>query len=113
KCHRDCYFCFNKNQDDYNFYLQNKKNVNEDLQSLVEQGVQLTHLALTGGEPLLHPDETLAFFLLADRLVPDAHTRLYTAGDQINEEILQGLQDAHLNELRISIKMEDSAQKKK
>ncbi len=113
KCHRDCYFCFNKNQDEYNFYLQNKKNVNGDLKSLVEQGVLLTHLALTGGEPLLHPDETLAFFKLADEIVPDAHTRLYTAGDLLSEEILQGLHNTHLNEIRFSIKMEDTKQKRK
>ena len=112
KCHRDCYFCFNKNQDEYSFYLKNKKNVNQDLQSLVDQGVKLTHLGLTGGEPLLHPSETLAFFRLADKLVPDAHTRLYTAGDLITEDILQSLKDAHVNELRISIKMEDSVQKR-
>lgn len=113
KCHRDCYFCFNKNQDGYNFYLQNEKNVNRDLESLIEQGARLTHLALTGGEPLLHLTETLAFFQLANRLVPDAHIRLYTAGDLINEEILQKLYEVNLNEIRFSIKMEDSLQKRK
>lgn len=113
KCHRDCYFCFNKNQDDYYFYLRNKKNVNQDLENLVEHGVKLTHLALTGGEPLLYPTETLAFFQLADKIVPFAHTRLYTAGDLINDVILQGLKDAHLNEIRFSIKMEDSPKKRK
>ncbi len=113
KCHRDCYFCFNKNQDEYHFYLQNKKNVNQDLRSLVDQGVTLTHLALTGGEPLLHKEDTLAFFQLADELVPDAHTRLYTAGDLLDEETLQGLAEAHVNEIRFSIKMEDSQQKRK
>ncbi|CEG26541.1 radical SAM protein [Bacillus sp. B-jedd] len=113
KCHRDCYFCFNKNQDDYSFYVQNQKNVNAELETLVSQGVELTHLALTGGEPLLHPDETLSFFRKAQLLVPEAHTRLYTAGDLLNEEILLGLKDAGLKEIRFSIKMEDSVQKQK
>jgi pyruvate formate-lyase activating enzyme-like uncharacterized protein len=112
-CHRDCYFCFNKNQDNYSFYLQNKKNVNGELAELVQQGVPLTHLALTGGEPLLHPEETIAFFQLAHELVPDVHTRLYTAGDFISEELLKRLQATHLNEIRFSIKMEDSHQKRK
>ena len=32
KCHRDCYFCFNKNQDDYKLLpTKYKKNVNEDI----------------------------------------------------------------------------------
>ena len=94
KCHRDCYFCFNKNQDNYQFYLQNQKNVNQELQSLFDQKIELTHLALTGGEPLLHPDEALAFFQKAKELFPEAHTRLYTAGDLLTERVLQGLSDA-------------------
>ena len=56
KCHRDCYFCFNKNQDDYSFYVNNQKNVNQDLNDLLKSGVTLKHLALTGGEPLLHKE---------------------------------------------------------
>ncbi|MEH7251604.1 radical SAM protein [Neobacillus niacini] len=112
KCHRDCYFCFNKNQDNYQFYLQNQKNVNQELQSLFGQNIELTHLALTGGEPLLHPDETLAFFQTAKELFPEAHTRLYTAGDLLTERVLQGLSDAGLKEIRFSIKLEDSQQKR-
>ncbi|MEH7013737.1 radical SAM protein [Neobacillus niacini] len=113
KCHRDCYFCFNKNQDNYQFYLQNQKNVNQELQSLFDQNVQLTHLALTGGEPLLHHDEALAFFQLAKKLFPEVHTRLYTAGDLLTESILEGLKDAGLQEIRFSIKLEDSSKKRK
>lgn len=113
KCHRDCYFCFNKNQDNYHFYLNNKKNVNGDLETMLNDGVIFTHLALTGGEPLLHPDETLAFFQLANIRCPDTHTRLYTAGDLLTEQMLIGFKDAGLNEIRFSIKMEDSPQKRK
>ncbi|WP_045518358.1 radical SAM protein [Neobacillus niacini] len=113
KCHRDCYFCFNKNQDNYQFFLQNQKNVTQELQSLFDQNVQLTHLALTGGEPLLHHDEALAFFQLAKKLFPEVHTRLYTAGDLLTESILEGLKDAGLQEIRFSIKLEDSSQKRK
>ena len=112
KCHRDCYFCFNKNQDNYQFYLQNQKNVNQELQSLFDQKIELTHLALTGGEPLLHPDEALAFFQTAKELFPEAHTRLYTAGDLLTERVLQGLSDANLKEIRFSIKLEDTEQKR-
>ncbi|MCM3691871.1 radical SAM protein [Neobacillus niacini] len=113
KCHRDCYFCFNKNQDNYQFYLQNQKNVNQELQSLFDQKVKLTHLALTGGEPLLHPNEALAFFQLAKKLFPEVHTRLYTAGDLLTDSILEGLKAAGLQEIRFSIKLEDSSQKRK
>ncbi|WP_042347338.1 radical SAM protein [Bacillus massiliigorillae] len=113
KCHRDCYFCFNENQDNYHFYLNNQRNANQELSDLIQQGVNLTHLALTGGEPLLHPEETIKFFKLAQELTPQSHTRLYTTGDFLTKEILQQLKDASLDELRFSIKLEDSKQKQK
>lgn len=113
KCHRDCYFCFNKNQDDYSFYVNHQKNVNQDLDELLESGVTLKHLALTGGEPLLHKEEAINFFKLAQERTPETYTRLYTAGDLLDEEILQSLKKYGLNEIRFSIKMEDSEQKRK
>ena len=113
KCHRDCYFCFNKNQDDYHFYLQNQRKTNDELIHLVKSGIKITHLALTGGEPLLHPKETIEFFSLANEISPHSHTRLYTAGDLLNEELLQKLKESSLDEIRFSIKLEDSKQKQK
>ncbi|MBM4761288.1 radical SAM protein [Bacillus sp. B15-48] len=112
-CHRDCYFCFNKNQDNYQFYLKNKKNVNQELTDLLASGVKLKHLALTGGEPLLHKEEAIDFFRKADELTPETYTRLYTAGDLLDEETLQSFNKYHLDEIRFSIKMEDSSQKQK
>ena len=35
KCHRDCYFCFNKNQDNYSFYVSNHKDINKELTDLL------------------------------------------------------------------------------
>lgn len=113
KCHRDCYFCFNKNQDDYSFYVNNQKNVNQDLNELLDNGITLKHLALTGGEPLLHKEEMIYFFKLAQERTPETYTRLYTAGDLLDEETLECLQKYGLNEIRFSIKMEDSEQKRK
>lgn len=113
KCHRDCYFCFNKNQDEYSFYVNHHKDVNQDLMQLLDSGVKLNHLALTGGEPLLHKEEAVNFFKLAHEQTPDTYTRLYTAGDLLDEETLLELQKYGLNEIRFSIKMEDSEQKRK
>lgn len=113
KCHRDCYFCFNKNQDDYQFYHKNQRNAMGELDQLFDSGNTVTHLALTGGEPLLHPLETIGFFRKATELDPTIHTRLYTAGDLLTEDILAELQLSGLNEIRFSIKMEDSKQKQK
>lgn len=111
KCHRNCYFCFNPNQDDYEFYKDKKKDINKELQELVDGGVKLKHLALTGGEPLLFKDEVVEFFELANRITPDTYTRIYSTGDLLDEELLIKLKNANLNEFRFSIKMEDSYQK--
>ncbi|TRM10923.1 radical SAM protein [Lentibacillus cibarius] len=111
-CHRDCYFCFNKNQDDYAFYLNHKKDVNEELSYLIDSGLELKHLALTGGEPLLFKEDTVNFFRLAQQITPNTFTRLYTAGDLLTETLLQQLKEAGLDEIRISIKMEDSLKRR-
>lgn len=113
KCHRNCYFCFNENQDNYVHYLEHKKDASKELTELLEAGFELKHLALTGGEPLLFKDETVQFFELAKEKTPESYTRLYTAGDLLDEDVLQQLKDAELNEIRFSIKMEDSPQKRK
>lgn len=106
-CHRNCYFCFNPNQEDYEHFTHNKRDLVSELSQHLKHGPKLTHLALTGGEPLLHKKEMLDFFRLAKEKSPKTHTRLYTSGDFLDREILQDLQDAGLREIRFSIKMED------
>lgn len=111
KCHRNCYFCFNPNQDDYEFYKDQQKDIKKELLDLLESGVKLKHLALTGGEPLLFKEETVEFFELANRETPETYTRLYTTGDLFDEDLLRKLKNADLNEIRFSIKMDDTKQK--
>lgn len=111
KCHRQCYFCFNPNQDDYEFYKDRTKDIHKELQELVDSGVKLRHLAVTGGEPFLFKDEVVRFFELAQKIAPDAYTRIYSTGDLVDEELLIKLKNAGLDEFRFSIKMDDSPQK--
>ncbi|RSK54652.1 radical SAM protein [Bacillus canaveralius] len=113
KCHRNCYFCFNPNQEDYTFYTDRQKDINKELLELLENGVELKHLALTGGEPLLFKEEAIAFFELANEKTPQTYTRLYTAGDLLDVGTFERLKQANLSEIRFSIKMEDSVQKRK
>lgn len=106
-CHRDCYFCFNKNQDNYEQFSTQKRNCLEELDSLHHQGGKLAHLGLTGGEPLLHKPETVQFFRHAKEKFPRVYTRLYTSGDLVDKDILKDLQETHLDEIRFSIKVDD------
>ncbi len=111
KCHRNCYFCFNPNQDDYEFYKDEKKDIAKELQELVDSGAKLGHLAVTGGEPLLFKDEIVEFFELAKTITPETYTRIYSTGDLLDEDLLLKLKNANLDEFRFSIKMDDSPQK--
>src|SRR5690606_10509589 len=60
------------------------------------------------GEPLLYKDQTVEFFRHGRKLFPQAHTRLYTCGDYVDEPILQALKAATLDEIRFSIRMHDT-----
>lgn len=108
QCPRNCYFCFNPNQMQYEYYLSHEHDVCAELRQHVAAGVRYKDLALTGGEPLLHPDLTVSFFELASQLCPGAYTRLYTSGFGLDEELLARLQATGLSEIRFSIKLEES-----
>ncbi len=109
QCHRDCYYCFNPNQVEFDYYQQNKRNPAQELRQARAAGQKANYLALTGGEPLLHKDEAADFFQTATATFPEAHTRLYTTGDHANEATLQQLKAAGLAEIRLSIRMHDLA----
>lgn len=104
RCPKQCFFCFNPNQEGYDYYRTHVRDVAADLQREHDRGARLTHLALTGGEPLLHRDQTLSFFERARALYPDAHTRLYTCGFDMDDATARALRDAGLNEVRFSVK---------
>ena len=107
QCHRNCFFCFNPNQENFEAYFNRKNDWSSELWQIKNQGGILTHIALTGGEPLLYSDDTVAFFEKAKELFPTAHRRLYTSGDLLTEDILKKLQQTGLEEIRFSYKIED------
>ncbi len=110
KCHRDCFYCFNPNQEDYAFYSTNQRDCLKELEQISQSGARLAYIGLTGGEPLLHKDKVNEFFQFAREKFSDAHTRLYTSGDFVDEEILRELQAARLNEIRFSFRVFDTEQ---
>jgi pyruvate formate-lyase activating enzyme-like uncharacterized protein len=107
QCPRDCFFCFNHNQGNYEQLQDALDDPIGRLSELHAQGVPFHDLALTGGEPLLHKDETAEFFRTAQRLYPEAYTRLYTSGAFLDEEYLRVLAGAGLDEIRFSVKTDD------
>lgn len=107
QCHRTCFYCFNPNQEDYEFFQTHHRNVTDELRQVHTAGQKIKHLALTGGEPLLHKREAAEFFSYASDNFPEAYTRLYTTGDHADGATLQELARAGLDEIRISIRMHD------
>ncbi|MEG0016794.1 MAG: radical SAM protein [Gordonibacter sp.] len=107
RCPKNCYFCFNPNQEDYERFLQEKRDMVRELEQAHAAGACFEYLAITGGEPMLHEADVLAFLERAGQLYPAAHTRLYTSGYGIDEGSLGRLTEAGLDEIRFSIKLED------
>lgn len=112
-CHRNCYYCFNPNQEGYDHYAENKRDYLSEIHQLHSSGQKITHFALTGGEPLLHKQDTINLFKVLGEKFPLAHTRMYTSGDLLDKETLQELKTAGLKEIRFSIKLEDYPDHKK
>lgn len=110
KCHRQCFYCFNPNQEEYESFQGKLRDVSAELEELRRSGQGARHLALTGGEPLLHREEALGFFRTARRCFPEAGTRLYTSGDFVDVTLLSELRDAGLEEIRFSLRLQDSEQ---
>ncbi|MCD8317130.1 MAG: radical SAM protein [Eggerthellaceae bacterium] len=106
-CNKNCYFCFNPNQYDYERHCFEDTLWREDLHEFTSSDIKPSHIALTGGEPLLFPAETLEFFEQAHEESPDSHLRLYTSGTGLDDELCKQLADEGLQEIRFSIKIED------
>ncbi len=110
RCSRNCYFCFNPNQDYYEYFLSHKRNITAELDRAASQGVHFDCLAVTGGEPLLHKDEVLRFVKHARELYSNSHIRLYTSGDFLDAHTAEALGKAGLTEIRFSIKLSDDGE---
>ncbi len=109
RCTRHCYFCFNPNQDHYEYFLSHQRDIVSELNAAHAAGAQFDCLAVTGGEPLLHKDQVVSFIQRARELYPEAHVRLYTCGDLLDNACLAQLAEVGLNEIRFSVKPEDVA----
>jgi pyruvate formate-lyase activating enzyme-like uncharacterized protein len=107
-CPRNCLFCFNPNQDNYERLQHEMNDPAAELRELHRQNVLLSDIALTGGEPLMHKKETEKFFVTARDLFPDAYTRLYTSGAFLDKDYLSRLAKADVSEIRFSLKTDDS-----
>jgi len=105
-CNRDCFFCSNRNQENYEESLGKTFDIEGEYDNYIKNGAKLTSVAVTGGEPLLHPDKCLSFYKKVKKTNKNTHTRLYTNGDLLDERLLKEL-GKYLDEIRISAKDND------
>lgn len=111
KCHRDCYFCFNHNLADYDVFVRDGCPWEEELQKAAEAtGGKMAVVGLSGGEPLLSLEGSLAFLRRVRQLFPGVHTRMYTSGDLLTPQAAHELAQAGLDEMRFSVKLDDPEQ---
>ncbi len=110
-CHRNCFFCFNPNQMEFENYAAAMKDWRGELQRLHRRNPDMHYIALTGGEPLLHKEECIEYFETARSLWPEASMRLYTSGDLLDGRLLERLRDAGLEEIRFSVKLDDTKER--
>lgn len=107
KCTRSCYFCFNPNQEHFSYYCHHERDIAGELQKAYNEGKRYSHVAVTGGEPCLHPKELCDFLKTAKTLYPHVHARMYTSGDRLTGRLLHSLAVLGLDEIRFSIKQEE------
>ncbi len=105
-CPRTCWFCFNSNQYDYDAYRLCKKDWRAEMDAYAREMGTLDYVALTGGEPLLYPDEACAFFEHAKLLNGAAHCRMYTSGWRADRALFERLAESGLDEIRFSLKLD-------
>lgn len=108
RCPKHCWFCFNDNQEDFEYYRQHKRDIAAEIKQEYDDGRQLDFIALTGGEPCLFPDEVVGALEMARRCFPKCHIRLYSSGAAADEAMLERFMAAGLDEVRFSIKLDDS-----
>ena len=111
RCNKDCYFCFNPNQEGYEKDIKRKFDAKSVANAVFKNNQFIKFVALTGGEPLLYKDDTLDFFNTIKSKNSSVHKRLYTNGEFLDVSILKRLRDSGVDEIRISIKLEDGFDK--
>ena len=113
RCHRNCYFCFNYNVADYRKFVREGCPWREGLEDAERRYGHdgLAVLGLTGGEPLLVLDDSIELLEDARRRFPSAHKRMYTSGDLLTEDGAMRLREAGLDEMRFSVKQDDTLER--
>ena len=106
-CNRDCFFCTNKNQYNYEHRRKTVADLPAEYKKMYKYHKKMRSAAITGGEPLLYPDECEKFIRYVRKRDKDIYTRIYSNGDLATEEVLTQLKKAGLDEIRFGLKPDE------
>jgi len=108
KCHRDCFFCYEETPLDPQVVIDpySKEDMDRIYKMVDDALIEPSNktLAITWWEPFLFTDKVYEILEYVNKTYPGKHTRIYTTGDIMNEEILTNLKRLELDEIRYSIK---------
>ncbi len=107
KCNRDCFFCTNKNQFNYDELQTKTQDIIGQFKKTNSHYKTMKSAAITGGEPLLFPDECEDFIKYTKKINKKTQTRIYTNGDLADERLMERLGKAGLDEIRFGLKPGD------
>lgn len=107
RCSRNCWYCFNPNQTGYHGRFGSERDCKADFDAFADSVQKVTNVGLTGGEPLIDPEATISFFAHVHTRCPEAHLRLYTSGDGLDEDLCVRLVEVGLDEIRFSVKIDE------
>ncbi len=103
KCLKNCFYCpiSNERAGEDDVYA-NERKVNKEKDVIQEaKEIQAKGAGVTGGEPLIVLDRVVKYLrLLKNEFGKDFYVHLYTAVDEIQEEQVQRLEEAGLDEIR-------------
>jgi pyruvate formate-lyase activating enzyme-like uncharacterized protein len=107
KCNRDCFFCVNKDQPAFPKRHDDSYDIIKQFNKAGRKYDKMKSAAITGGEPLLFPDECVDFINYIRKRDENIETRIYTNGDLAEEKILKRLAEAGLAEIRFGLKTDN------
>ncbi|MEI6827074.1 MAG: radical SAM protein [Desulfuromonadales bacterium] len=104
RCNGHCFYCPTAQDDDGPPVTNGIAFTTPDEYAAYAALLGFRGVSISGGEPLLSPDLTLAYLkAVRDRCGDDVHLWLYTNGTMLTVELCNRLQDAGLNEIRFDL----------
>jgi pyruvate formate-lyase activating enzyme-like uncharacterized protein len=103
-CNGNCFFCPSEQNETGEPVTNTLQFINpEDYLDYIDK-FGIKGVSISGGEPLMTLDRSVKFLsAVKERFGDEIHKWLYTNGILISEDILKGLKDAGLNEIRLNL----------